>query len=220
MAEEDNGDTSNSPSGDEAKKSKSKEKLVIGLGIVGLYLAYKSYKNSTGASTSTSTTGTTTSSTPPTVDPTAALNTLSTEIGALAQQQATNTSSIASWQATPGPTGATGPAGPAAPLANTYASGAGTYNFPNNSPIVGAVAAGSSGGLYETNAQGQVYALGGAQYYGGLNLTGANNRVVSILPNSGGYTLVDAAGGTYNFGPNSGQSTGQVVDTSTVPAKP
>ena len=201
-------------------KKKNKEKLLIGLGLVGLYFAYRSYKNSSAAASSAATTtdSTTTSSAPPVVDPTAALNTLSTEIGAIAQQQSANTSAIASWQSTPGPQGPQGPAGPAATLSSTYASGAGAYNFPNNSPIVGAVAAsGSSGGIYETNAQGQVYALGGAQYYGGLNITGANNRVVSILPNQGGYTLVDAAGGTYNFGPNPGQAQTQVTDTSSVP---
>ncbi len=73
---------------------------------------------------------------------------------------------------------------------------------PNNAPIVGLVAAGSPSAAWWASADGGVFALGSAPFYGSMGGTPLSSPVVGITatPDHGGYWLVAADGGVFAFG--------------------
>jgi hypothetical protein len=68
--------------------------------------------------------------------------------------------------------------------------------------VVARTSAGSGSGYWTVTSAGQVYAYGGAQYFGGMNGQHLNQPIVgmSSTPDGGGYWLYGADGGVFSFG--------------------
>jgi hypothetical protein len=68
--------------------------------------------------------------------------------------------------------------------------------------VVARTSAGSGSGYWTVTSTGQVYAYGGAQYFGGMNSQHLNQPIVAMssTPDGGGYWLYGADGGVFSFG--------------------
>jgi len=68
--------------------------------------------------------------------------------------------------------------------------------------VVARTSAGSGSAYWTVTSSGQVYAYGGAEYFGGMNSQHLNQPIVgmSSTPDGGGYWLYGADGGVFSFG--------------------
>ncbi len=70
-----------------------------------------------------------------------------------------------------------------------------TFTFPGK-----AIAANPSGGYYLLSGTGEVYAYGGANYYGSPTFSWNIARSIAVMPDGLGYIVLDGYGGVHRFG--------------------
>ena len=85
-------------------------------------------------------------------------------------------------------------------LTSISGSGSAAATLPNN--VAGRTQAGSSSGYWLVTSTGQVYAYGGAEYYGGMDGKHLNKPIVGMASTADGkgYWLLASDGGVFAFG--------------------